>query len=748
MSPKECRNNESRKETITYDKKANVISCVLFDGLQNVKIKKVLSVINLKKGRCYSVDKAREDVRSIFGLGCFENVDFCFDCSSGKLIFVVVEKPCIEHIAFKGNLEFSTPKLRKLSVLKEKKYYDLLKLDETKKKLRRMYVNKGYSGCKVESSSSIDGSTNRITITFHITENGKIAVGEVKIEGVVSVKHKKILKIIKTKHGRMFNENIYAEDLKVIETFYKNNGFIDYELVDSNMTYNSIGTEMSLKLNISEGKKYKIGMVNCNGNFVVDSREINKAVKIKKGQVFNQQKIIEAMQHIRDIYFDKGYLFAVVDSSFSKNDVGVVDVSFSIRENFVIYVGNICVSDLVSTKDKVIRREILVKPGDILARSKVLRSIEKIYNLGFIESVEPRFFPTESSNVMDVVFSVNEGKAGTINAGIGYSSLGRFLGTIQIQHLNVLGLGQKLNLLWELDKRSTFVIDWVDPWIFGKNVDLALSAFSIEKTRGYGRVTKAYDEDRVGFSINVCQTLSDYINFLFGYRFEHVKLSKIEKESIYIPNLVEKSKDKVSSVFARCVYDSRDYVFDPSKGYKQLLSMQLASDLFGGDINFVKGTMSSSLFFHTFWKFVLTFNTEVDVVASFGNKGNVPIYEKFYSGGVDSVRGYEYRTEIGPKCGGKVRGVVNVEYKFPIVAKKGRTILQGALFCDVGGAWKNFKSVNLNLGKRRRNLRSGVGFSVRIVTPVFPLRFDWGYGLNHKKSEKLSQSYVNVGSAF
>jgi outer membrane protein insertion porin family len=749
MASKECQNDESTKVAIVYNKKNNIISRISIDGLQNVKMKRVLSVINLKKGKYYSVDKAREDVCSIFGLGCFENVDFCFDCNSGKLTFIAVEKPCVERIVFKGNLEFSTSKLKKLSVLREKKYYDLLKLNETRKRLYALYVNKGYSGCKIESSSTIDDSTNRVTVTFDITENNKIVVREIKIDGAVFVKHKKILKIIKTKCGRMFDEDVYTEDLKVVETFYRNNGFMDYKLVDSSIAYNSIRTEMFLKLNISEGKKYKIGLVNSNGNFIVDSGEVNKVVKIKKGQFFNQQKILKATQYIRDIYFDKGYLFAVIDPSFSKNDAdGVVDISFSIEENSIVYVGNIRVSDLVSTKDKVVRREILIKPGDVLARGKVLRSIERIYNLGFIESVEPRFFPTESLNIMDVVFSVNEGKAGTINAGIGYSSLGRFLGTIQVQHMNILGSGQKLNLLWELDKKNTFVIDWVDPWIFGKNVNLALSAFSIEKTRGYGSVTKAYDEGRVGFSINVCPALSDYINFLFGYRFEHVKLSKIEKEYIYIPSLVEKSKDKVSSIFARCVYDSRDYVFDPSRGSKQLLSVQLASDLFGGDINFIKGTISSSLFFHTFWKFVLTFNTEVDAIASYGNKDDVPIYEKFYSGGVDSIRGYKYRTEIGPKWGGKFRGVVNIEYKFPIVAKKGRTILQGALFCDVGGAWKNFKSVKLSFGKHRRNLRSGIGFSIRIVTPVFPLRFDWGYGLNHKKNEKSHQSYVNIGSAF
>ncbi|MDR3281516.1 MAG: outer membrane protein assembly factor BamA [Endomicrobium sp.] len=749
MSLKEYTNDKSEKMTIVSEKSTNIISRISIYGLQNVKKKSVLSVINLKRGRNYSVDKVREDVRSIFELGCFENVDFSFNSNSGELTFVVVEKPYIERIVFKGNSKFSTLKLKNVAVLKERNYYDLLKLNETKIKLNSLYVNRGYSDCKIELYSTINSTTNRAIITFLITENNKIVVGEIRIEGVESFRYKKLLKIIKTKTRGIYNEDRYAKDLKAIEAFYKDNGFMDYKLVDSTITHSSVVTEVSLKMNISEGKKYKIGSINCNGNFAVGSKKINKIIKIKKWQIFNQQKIIKMIQDIKDAYFDKGYLFVVIDSSFNKKDEdGIVDVSLSIKENSVIYVGNIYIDDLISTKDKVIRREILVIPGDILSKGKILRSVERIYNLGFIESVEPKFFPIESSNIMDIVFSVNEGKAGTINAGVGYSSLGRFLGTIQVQHMNILGLGQKLNLLWELDKRNTFVIDWVSPWIFGKNANLTLSAFSIEKTKGYGRVTKAYDEDRVGFSINVSPKLGDYVSLLFGYRFEHIKLSKIEKSCIDITSLVKNQKDKVSSVFARCLYDSRDYIFDPSKGSRHLLSMQVASDLLGGNVNFVKGTISSTLFFPTFWKFILTFNSEVDAITSYASKGGVPIYERFYSGGADTVRGYEYRTEIGPKDGGKVKGIINVEYKFPIVAKRGRTILQGALFCDIGGAWKDFKRVNLSLGSHRCSLRSGIGFSIRIVTPIFPLRFDWGYGLNHKKNEKLYQSYVNIGSVF
>jgi outer membrane protein insertion porin family len=168
----------------------------------------------------------------------------------------------------------------------------------------------------------------------------------------------------------------------------------------------------------------------------------------------------------------------------------------------------------------------------------------------------------------------------------------------------------------------------------------------------------------------------------------------------------------------------------------------------GGNVNFVKGIAKSSWFFPTFWKFVLSFNLNVGMIGSYGGQATVPIYEKFYVGGADTVRGYKYRTEIGPYDGGEFMTVLNVEYKFPIVAEKGRTILQGAFFYDIGGAWAKPGDIKFALGTDVKNFRSGVGFGIRFATPVFPLRLDWGYGLNHQKGEALQQFYFTIGNVF
>ena len=478
---------------------------------------------------------------------------------------------------------------------------------------------------------------------------------------------------------------------------------------------------------------------------------MKKIIRVKKGNVFDQSKVYETMQGIYEAYSNKGYLHVAVEPLFNKGGKeGIVDVDLSITENSVVYVGNIYVDGLVSTKEKVIRREILLKEGQVLAAGKVRRSVEKIYNLGFIEAAEPQMLPTGSPDIMDLVFNITEGKPGMITAGAGYSSVDYFVGSIQFQHMNLFGLGQRLNLLWEFGaRRQNYEIDWTDPWIFNRNASLTLSAYNVERKRDYDNVSDAYKESRIGASVRIGPRVSDRIGLLFGYTYEHIRLYDIDSSvKDKIEAATDLSKDRTSSVMAQIVYDSRDYVFDPSRGNRQVANIQVAGGPIGGNVNFVKGTVRSSWFIPTFWKFVLSFNFNAGYISAYGNQNTVPLYEKFYIGGADTVRGYKYRTEIGPTDGGIFMTVANVEYKFPIVSEKGRTVLQGAFFYDIGGSWAKVEKIDFTLGTKETNLRSGVGFGIRFATPVFPLRLDWGYGLNHKEGESLQQFYFTIGNVF
>jgi outer membrane protein insertion porin family len=724
----------------------NIISKINIKGLHNVKEKTVLSEIKLKKGKEYSLESARAAVCSITELGYFDECTFTFDRNTGVLTFDVVEKPYLESIVFKGNVEFSNSKLKGTSVLKEKDFYDILKLEESKKKILKLYGDKGYADCVIEAYTVIDIDTNRMTVTFLITENNKILIGDVKIEGVISYPNKKILKLMKKiKPKKIFKDENYQKDLLGIETFYKNNGFMDYKLVTSTVSFNNSRTEMFLTLNISEGVKYKIGKIAFDGNSILEDKELKKTVKFKKGQAFNEQKVAETKQEIAESYADKGYLQAQIVPDFHK--IGdIVNIDWNIKENSIVYVGNIYIEGLESTKEKVIRRELLLKPEHVFSRKKLIGSVQRIRNLGFIDGVEPHLLPTGAPNIVDLALEITEGKPGNINAGVGYSSVDEVVFTVGLMHMNLFGLGQHLDFSVEYGKKKTnFNISWTEPYIFNKNMSLTLSAFDMLRKKDFADVTNAYDEHRTGFSISLGPRISPLVSLMFGYRYENVMLSKIDdsvKQKIEASS--DLSQDRTTSVFVQIVYDSLDYRYDPTIGNRQSLGVNLAGSYLGGEVDYVRTVFKSSWFLPVVWKFVLSARLELGSIVSYGHSKTVPLYERFYIGGPESVRGYKYRTEIGPDDGGNYKAVLNFEYKFPVVAERGNSILVGAFFYDIGGDWGRRGTIKW-LGTGENNLLSSAGFELRLATPAFPIRIGWAYGFNHKEKESLQDLYFSIG---
>lgn len=871
------------------------IKDVVIDGLQNVKEKKVLSELSTKKGKLYVPAIAKEDLRTILSLDYFDNAELSVDNKARIVKFTVTEKPYISKIVFKGNKQFSQGKLKSEATLKEKDFYNFVELEETKRKILTLYKDKGYADCQMEVYPTTNPNDNKMTITFLITENNKILIGDLYVENVKSFKTKKIKKIAKTKRKKVFKEETLKKDMDEITKFYKNNGFMDFVIDEPQIEYNQERTKMYITLNVNEGPKYKIGDIDFSGNSVITTRELQKHRKIiKKNEIFSQEKVMEVLNLLYDDYSDRGYLHSYIAPNFSKNDVekiqdtvlqtqnekeiilkedideiekqlsdenvalseksvkklekkkqklekkllkqqkkdekekiklqkkfekeqkireqkliqedalqkesddikqklilaedaalsekeikklnkakskvdkkllklrktngadSIVNIDFNIQENNIVYVGDIYIDGLTSTKDLTIRREILLKPGDVFSSGKVRRSMEKIYNLGFIDGAEPNILPTNTPDIMDLGFMITEGKPGMITAGAGYSSVDKFVGSIQLQHMNLFGRAQRLNLLWEFGaRRQNYQIDWTEPWFLGKKMSLGLSVYDIDRLRDYHYTSDAYRENRIGGAVTISPRISDKVALLFGYSYEYVRLYDIDSDELKqtILNDPDLCKDRTSSIRAQIVYDTRDYYFDPTKGARYLYGINLAGGPFGGNVNYIRNTVKASWFFPTFWKFVFSVNLNAGWIKSYGESSDVPLYERYYVGGADTIRGYKYRTEVGPYNGGKFMTVANIEYKFPIVQEKRKTILQGAFFYDIGGTWTDVNKANFSFGTDNEDndeyyLKSGVGFGIRFATPVFPLRLDWGYGLNHKRGEDLQQFYFTIGNIF
>jgi outer membrane protein insertion porin family len=725
----------------------NLISNFSINGLYNIKQKKILDVIKLKKNKIYSVDVAKKDVRSILKLGYFDDVEVNYDDISKSILFNVIEKPYIEKIIFKGNYSFSNYELKKISLLKEKKYYDLYNLDETKKIFLALYHKNGYINCKIDIYPTVVKDTNKMTITFLITENNKVIVNDFVFHGTSSYKKNKLLKHMKLKRKMAFIEQIFKVDLENLEIFYKDNGFFDYKLINYDIVYSKHGKSCdnaSIFIYVNEGKKYSFGSITFRDTYVIDKNKILEILKTKEKHVFSKKEVFKIIQRIRELYLDKGYFNVFFDYNIYKND-NIIDVKISADEGSQSYLRNVYINGLASTKEKVIRREIILKQNDILSAAKIRRSIMNIYNLGFIEKAETSAINTDFVNIFDLNFTIIESVSGFFSFGIGYTTGDKIIGSLETQHLNLFKRGQKLGVSLNIgeDKERLSTIDWTCPWFLNKNMSLNLSLFDFSGMKNYDNTVDEYREKKTGTAIKISPKINEYNKISFGYLFEKVNISK----SFHMSD----KKEDVTSILLEHIYDSRDYIIDPSFGQIHKTSLQIANTAFGGDVNFLKTTFKSSLFHKLFWKFVGSFNSEFGFIARTSSnklKNEIPIYEEFLIGGLDSVRGYKSGIDIGNYTGARIKGIINIECKFPIVSNKNRTTLQGVLFYDIGGSWKNINDIKLKFGNMENNLRSGIGFGIKILNFGFPINISYGYGLNHNCNVKKGHVYFTIFSSF
>ncbi|OGS18794.1 MAG: outer membrane protein assembly factor BamA [Elusimicrobia bacterium RIFOXYA2_FULL_50_26] len=729
---------------------AGKISGVHFEGLKNVKEKTVKSQIKSKVGKPYSEDTVKNDIQTILGLNYFDNVEVNVDTAPVRITFDVTEKPYIKTIALKGNKKISSGRLKEEITLKEKEFYDAAKFEESKAKIRTLYGDKGYTDAQLEAYPTVDEQSNKMTVTFLITEGNRITVNNISLDALAAYKPKKILGLMKTRKKKIYKPETLSTDRQEVETFYKNNGYREAAVGEPVVTYNEERTFVDITLPINEGPRYKIGAITFSPNDNYTDEAMRNVLVIKPGQVYREDEFEESRHALAELFSDKGYLHTQIEPEFKTYpEKGVMDINFVINEGSIVYLGKVYIDGLTTTKENVIRRELTLKEGDVFAAPRVRRSIEKIYNLGFIDAVEPGIQPTEKPDVMDMVLNVTEGKPGVLSAGAGYSSVDQLVGTLQVQHINLLGRAQRLNLLWEFGSRKqNGEIDWTEPWFLNHPTSLGFGIFDTERVRDYSTELSAYKEGRRGGSLRVGPRINDYLSFLFSYTYEEVSVFDIEVSTTFAPDLVA-AHDITSSISSQVVWDSRDNIFDANRGSRHSLSVQFAGGPLDGNVNFIKSLARTSWFFPSFWKFVFSVNGNFGIIENFGNSTNVPIYERFHVGGVETVRGYlARRGEIGTANGGKAMLVLNAEYKFPIVQEKKRTILQGAFFADAGGSWDSMYDFSLDFGTGPTNMKAGVGFGIRFTTPVFPLRLDWGYGLHHNPGEELNQFYFTIGSMF
>lgn len=732
------------------------------EGNKNVRERVILAQVKSRKGDVYDPDRLRKDVQNIYGLGNFDDVTVdATEVPGGvSVIFHVVEKPMIKRIDFKGNKKLSGSKLRDTIQLKENDPLDKLKLSMDVDKILTLYKDEGFAAAQVEPFTSAD-ATNHVTITFFVTEGTRVLIEEVVIQGVQSFKPKKITKLMKTRRKKVFKQDVLTKDLDEITKYYKNHGYQNIKIGDVKQAFNGDKTRLTLTVPVEEGPLFHFSDSSFTGNAIFQLDKLRPAIIYKPGDIFSQEKLDATVARLQDIYGAQGYIRVQIKPSFDQNvDSGTVATTFNINEGEVVYVDHIGVEGNTHTKEFVIRREVQLKPGEPFSSVKARRSVERLYNLGFLDNVDVDVQQPESPTKADVIFTVTEGKPGILSAGAGYSSVDGLIGTMQVQHINFLGRGQRLNLMWEIGaRRNSFDIGWTEPWFLGKPVTLGLDVFSVTRQLQLGALQSAYKTRDRGGSVTMGPRFSDVYSLLFTYAYAKrlrfdvnpdtaTRVQVLGPRAATDPTFNELSLVS-SNLTQQIIRDSRDNQFDPQRGMRTAFSITEGGLFPANAIQFLKPALDHSIHIPTFWKFVLSIHGQWAEVKPYGKSGREDIVDELFRvGGSDTVRGYELG-RVGVLDGGEIQNVYNVEYKFPIAPDEhGKTLLQGVLFYDVGGSWSQIKDISYKISSSHNGLKQGVGFGIRFKTPVFPLRLDWGHALNADPGEAQSQFYFTVGSLF
>ena len=744
---------------------------VAVEGLRNISKRTVTKAGSAKKGALYERYSVSEDINDISALGNFDKVEVDISRIKGtkkdkqffqpypchRLTYIVTEKPIFDRLTYQGRKHLGKGAITQAMTLKLKDPFNQAKLDADLARIQAKYAEKGYVNAQIKYELTRVEKENTVEVKLIIDEGPRTRVEAVNINGLHEIPLKKLLAKASNKPGKVYKPQNLQRDYVKMMLYGRNQGYAQFMMTEPKLDYNADKSLVSVSYDVTEGPKVDFGTTAFEGSTVFSDAELKEKVYYRTGKLYNQKDFEDTVSAIQEAYADKGYLQARVQPRYDVQN-GLLNISFDISEGGIFYIDNVDVSGYGKTKKYVFTRELSIHPGDLYDAAKIRRSQTKIMNLGFINDVQVDLQPTADPQKVDLGFNVVEGRPGMFQAGLAMSSMDGLYGEVSVNHLNFLNRAQRLSLRTMFGKEILdYTVSWYTPWIYEKPTSLGVDAFNTRRYRSFVTENQAYTEKRIGGRVKVGPRFNDDIYQLsFGYSFENVDIYDIDPNYMYTPGkkpgeYIEKGKTNISTFSADAAIDTRDNMWDPTRGWRNSLGVALAGGPIGGDLDLWYFN-ARSIFNHTVlnvggnYPIVFVLSNKFGSVQPYGRTKYVPPYEKFFLGGADTVRGYERAGEIGPAYGGDMYYVMNAELRFPIAREGRRNMAQFAFFFDMGNSWDHFDDIDFSLGPNENQFKAGVGVGLRFTTPALPIRIDWGYGLNHAKGQDKSHFYFNMSN--
>jgi len=769
---------EAERDPNASPYEGQIVQEIQFRGLTRVDEGTVLRLIRTRKGRPFELKVWDEDYARLINSPYFINVRTTepIPWPGGiRLDVDLVERATIARIEFKGNNSISGSKLLTAIKSYEGGRYDKGQVHDDSFTIKKYYQERAYTKVDVqyavETISShrqeIGGKEvdieDEVRVIFTIDEGSPVGVRVINFEGNKAFSDGTLRAIMGTKHRRLFRAGDLKEDeldldKRRLEAHYRRAGYMDVEIerVDVNLSketyFNWFKKRKRLAevvIKINEGPRYYVGNVTIEGNNSIERDEIEAVMKLKPGSVFSDLLMADDHDRIVDLHGERGRVFTkvrynsklVTDPERTKKTPNLYDVEFRIDEGAEVTLREVITRGNTKTRDKVIIRQMELFPGDRIDTTKVRIAVARLKNLNYFEddvSIKPE--PTENPEEANLIIDVTEKNTGEFNFGVGVSSVDSVVGNIRLTQRNFdyrdfpkswrdlvggnafVGAGQNFSIEAQGGaKRQRYSVSFFEPWAFDRPIRLGGSLF-----RSVDNNFADFDQTNTGISMTAGRRLwGPRWDGEITYRFSFTEIGEINDN--FPPILKSQEGDRIlSSLTPRLVYDSRDNRLLPTRGFLAEGSIEFGGGPLLGSYNWVKPQLDLARYFTVYklkngQKHILELRSRMAAIEAYGDSEDVPPFLRFYAGGIDTIRGFQFRTitplENNFQIGGKKLFLATAEYSLPLYEE----IVRGSAFVDGGEVWDPGNTDPRTRVTNESGFRASVGLGLSIKTPLSPL---------------------------
>lgn len=733
--------SQIRKDISTRLSLEKKIVRIDFTGNRKIESTAISQILKSTKGNFYYEADIAADIKAIYKMGYFDDVAAdVTENPGGKIItFILKEKSLISEIAIKGNKVINKGDIEAVLGFKVRQSLNPEKIASSIEKIKALYDEKGYYNAEIKYEIHKEGEKD-VRIVFNIAENDKIYIKAISFKGNRAFTNKELKNMMTVNEWTIFSfltdsgflkKDQIMQDIAKLNAFYLNNGYINAKVGEPEITRDK--KSISISIPVVEGRQFKIGKVEITGDMLDLSRTaLMEKLKINKKEFFDRESIMKDIEYLTQACNDEGYAYTDIQPRTAPREKDqIVDVEYLIKKGHKVYFNRISITGNTKTRDKVIRRMLSIAESDLYSSSKLKESYTSLNNLRYFEEINFQTEKVGDDALADVNIQIKEKPTGVFSVGAGYSAsnLGQVMASISQQ--NLFGRGQIIALKANVGQISTmYELSFTEPWLF----DIPLwSKFDLyDYMRAYDTYLMKSQGAGTTFGYPIWERIAGYI----GYRWNTNNISDIMPGSAQYVFDQEGtiSQSTLSPMLDRSTTD--DPMF-PTKGSKNNISMDYTGGFLGGDASYTRYGISSAWFFSLPLDTVFAVRGRAGYLEERDGK-QMPIYERFYLGGINSLRGLRFVGPTDQATGNAIGGLTmmyyNTEFIFTLIKNAG---MKGVLFYDTGNAWET--------GYHFDDMRQTAGAGIRWYSPIGPLRLEWGFVLDRKTGEPDNRVEFSIG---